>query len=117
MNTGEARKLVARERARIEAGLAALEEKVRDDAQLEQQQTGENAEAGSDLQAEALDTAIQADLMRQLEEVARAEQRIATGTYGKSVESGAAIPDARLKVAPLAERTVEEQAALEARSR
>jgi DnaK suppressor protein len=117
MKDAEARELIARERARIEAALAVLADNVRDEAQQERQQTGENAEAGSDLQAEALDTAIQADLRRQLEEVGRAEARIGAGTYGRSVESGSAIPDARLKVAPLAERTVEEQAAREDRSR
>ena len=117
MKDAEARELVARERARIEAALAALAGNVRDEGELELQQSGENAEAGSDLQAEAIDTAIQADLLRQRDEVGRAEERIAAGTYGKSVDSGAVIPDARLKVAPLAERTVDEQAALEARSR
>lgn len=117
MKDAQARELVARERVRIEAGLAALASNVRDEGELEVQQTGENAEAGSDLQAEAIDTAIQTDLLRQLAEVGRAEERIAAGTYGQSVESGAVIPAARLRVAPLAERTVEEQAAAEARLR
>jgi len=117
MKDTEARELVAHERARIEAALAALAGNVRYEGELELQQSGENAEAGSDLQAEAIDTAIQGDLLRQLEEVRRAEERIAAGTYGKSVESGDLIPDARLKVAPLAERTVAEQAAAEARLR
>jgi DnaK suppressor protein len=117
MHNERARKLVAGERARIEAALAALTGAIGDEGQLELQQTGENAEAGSDLQAEAVDTAIQADLERQLQAVERAEARIAAGTYGRSVDSGSAIPDERLEVAPLAERTVAEQAALEARTR
>ena len=38
-----------------------------------------------------------------------AEQRIEQGTYGVSVESGEAIPDARLEAIPWAERTAEEE--------
>jgi RNA polymerase-binding transcription factor DksA len=41
--------------------------------------------------------------------VVRAEARLAKGTFGLSVESGARIPDERLEAEPLAERTVEEQ--------
>ena len=39
----------------------------------------------------------------------RAEARLADGTYGRSVETGAPIPDARLEALPTAERTVEEE--------
>jgi DnaK suppressor protein len=52
-------------------------------------------------------------LREQLAAVERAEERIALGTYGLSIESGAPIPDARLEAEPLAERTVEEQRLLE----
>jgi RNA polymerase-binding transcription factor DksA len=117
MNNARAREIVAAERARIEAALAGLADSVRDDGQLQRQQTGENADAGSDLQAQGVDMALAADLRKQLEAVERAEERIAAGKYGRSVESGAAIPDERLKVAPLAERTVQEQAVFEARTR
>lgn len=117
MNEARARELVAAERARIEAALAGIADSVREDGSLQRQQTGENAEAGSDLQSQALDTALQDDLRKQLRAVERAEERIAAGTYGLSIDSGAKIPDARLEVAPLAERTVAEQAALEAANR
>jgi DnaK suppressor protein len=40
--------------------------------------------------------------------VSRAEERLAAGTYGRSVESGEPIPDARLEALPAAERTVAE---------
>jgi DnaK suppressor protein len=50
---------------------------------------------------------------RELEAVARAEKRLADGTYGLSVESGEPIPDERLEAYPTAERTVEEQRRLE----
>ena len=44
-----------------------------------------------------------------------AEQRLAGGTYGLTVESGRPIPDERLEVFPAAERTVEEERALDER--
>ena len=42
-------------------------------------------------------------------EIGRAEERIALGTYGSSIESGLPIPDEQLEAEPLAERTIEEQ--------
>jgi len=50
------------------------------------------------------------DLREQLAAVERAEERLANGTYGRSVESGATIPDERLEAVPTAERTVDEEA-------
>ena len=76
-------------------------------------QTGESAEAGSDLQQEMVDQAVVAGLHGELAAVVRAEARIADGSFGLSVESGARIPDDRLEAEPLAERTVEEQARFE----
>ncbi len=49
------------------------------------------------------------DLEAALESVARAEERLAAGTYGLSVESGEPIPDDRLEAVPTAERTVDEE--------
>jgi hypothetical protein len=43
----------------------------------------------------------------------RAEARLAAGTYGRSVLSGRPIPDERLEAFPLAELTVDEEAARE----
>jgi DnaK suppressor protein len=114
LNTAQARELVAAERARIEAALADLSESLAEDASAQQEQTGENADGGSTLQSEGVDSALAAALREQLAAVERAEARIADGSYGRSIESGKRIPDARLEVAPLAERTVEEQAAYEA---
>jgi len=54
-------------------------------------------------------------LQDELAAVARAEERLAQGSYGLSVESGEPIPDARLEIMPTAERTVEEQRRLERR--
>jgi RNA polymerase-binding transcription factor DksA len=113
MDKERARELVGRERRRIEAALAASAAEDRDDDASHFDQTGESAEAGSDLQFEMVDQAIVDALRTELASVERAEARIADGTYGLSIESGARIPDERLEAEPLAERTVEEQAAFE----
>jgi len=113
VNTEQARELVARERLRIEQSLRDLNVDIADDVELHQQQTGEASEAGADLDREEIDLGLIADLRAELKAVGRAEARIKAGTYGRSIESGAQIPDERLLAAPLAERTVEEQRALE----
>jgi DnaK suppressor protein len=113
MDEHRARSLVARERRRIETALAELtgEEQVDDASQFDQ--TGESHEAGADVQHELVDEALTAALRDELAAVVRAEARIADGTYGRSIDSGSAIPDDRLEAEPLAERTVEEQSEYE----
>jgi DnaK suppressor protein len=69
----------------------------------------ESTKSGSSLEAESVSVALEADLREQLAAVGRAEERIAQGTYGRSVQSGLPIPDERLEAEPLAERTIEEQ--------
>ena len=63
------------------------------------------------LTAEGEDDAIAESLRDRLAAIGRAEQRLANGTYGRSVRSGLPIPDARLEADPAAELTVEEAAA------
>ena len=109
MNERRARELVARERTQIEALLAEQVSDIRADGSLQRQQTGEYEDAASALDSEAVSVALAADLREQLAAVDRAEERIAKGTYGRSVESGLSIPDERLEAEPLAERTIEEQ--------
>ena len=112
MDEQRARVIVARERRRIEAALAELAGEEQDEDASHFDQTGESEEAGSD-QHEMVDSAVAATLQSELASVARAETRIAQGTFGLSVESGARIPDDRLEAEPLAERTVEEQSRFE----
>jgi DnaK suppressor protein len=95
-----ARELLARERERIEQALAEV-------SGLEVDEPGD-ADSETLYQNE-FDATQAADLAPQLEAVERAEARLAAGTYGLSVESGAPIPDARLEALPTAERTVEEE--------
>ena len=113
MDEQRARALVARERRRIEAALAELAGETQDEDASHFDQTGESAEGGAVIQHELVDDAVAATLRDELAAVARAEARIAQGTFGLSVESGARIPDDRLEAEPLAERTVEEQSRFE----
>ena len=109
------RRRVADERARIEAALADLDGAVRAEGDLQSQQAGDTSESGTEVAAEGVAMAIGDGLRGRLLEADRAAQRIDAGTYGLSVESGASIPPARLAADPLAERTVDEQTALDRR--
>jgi DnaK suppressor protein len=108
MDEQRARELVGGERKRVEAALRELVGEVNSEGLLERQQTGES-DSGSELATEMVETALIADLRDQLAAVERAEARIAAGTFGSSIDSGLAIPEARLEAVPLAERTVDEQ--------
>jgi len=108
MDSERARQLLAHERERIEKAITAL---AKEDEQAVSEQ-GEPGDQGSeDLYEKELNTGLAEDLAEQLAAVERAEARLAAGTYGLSVDSGKAIPDARLEALPTAERTLEEQAA------
>ena len=113
MDERHARALVARERRRIEAALAGLAGEEQDEDASHLDQTGESAETGAELEHEMVDDAVAATLRGELAAAVRAEARIAQGTFGLSIESGARIPDERLEAEPLAERTVEEQSRFE----
>jgi DnaK suppressor protein len=102
-----ARELLAAERARIERALGSLRHE--DDSEPADEFDPGNLAA--DLYQDELDEGLAQDLRRELEAVARAEERLAAGTYGLSVESGKPIPDERLEAIPTAERTAEEEAA------
>jgi DnaK suppressor protein len=106
MDTEHARKLLARERARIEQALASLQS----DGPLEASDRREPGDKDSeDLYQDEFNAGRLDDLHVQLAALERAEARLAAGTYGVSVDSGQPIPDSRLEAVPTAERTVEEQ--------
>ncbi len=105
MDEDRARELLARERARIEQGLASLRE-----GPLEGSDRREPGDADSeDLYQDEFDAGRAQELRNDLAALERAEARLAAGTYGLSVESGDPIPDGRLDALPLTERTVEEE--------
>jgi DnaK suppressor protein len=111
MDPERARELLNRERQRIEAELRALRSDRSGDGELAGVDQ-HNADAGSDLFENERDQSMIERLERDLEAIARAEQRVEEGTYGISVESGEPIPDGRLEAIPWAERTAEEQGRL-----
>jgi DnaK suppressor protein len=107
MDTERARELLQAERARIERGLAQAAHED-DGEEADDQDPGNLA---SDLYQDEFDEGLRDDLGAQLAAVERAEERLAAGTYGLSVQSGEPIPDERLEVVPTAELTVEEERA------
>ncbi len=110
MDETRARQLLAAERERITGEASALGFEPDDDLS-----TTDLADSASNLYQEEFDQGRLDDLRAQLESLERAEQRLQGGEYGRSVESGEPIPDERLEVVPLAERTEAEQARYEGR--
>jgi DnaK suppressor protein len=106
MDPDRARELLQAERKRIEEALAEL----KPETQEELSEFGQSvADQGTDLFDEERDEGLSDRLREELAAVDRAEQRLADGKYGLSIESGEPIPDARLEAQPTAERTIEEQ--------
>jgi len=111
MNAERARELLAAERRELEQALRHRGHQ--DDGEIAGFQ--EPANMAADLYLEELDEGLADDLRERLDALERAEQRLAAGTYGLSVESGEPIPDERLEAFPTAERTAEEERALSER--
>ena len=109
MNPERARKLLSRERERIEESLRGLAPRESDEPTTDQHL----ADQASDVYDAELDEGLSDGLRAELAAVERAEQRLAAGSYGLSIESGDRIPDERLEAEPTAERTAEEQARFE----
>jgi DnaK suppressor protein len=109
MDDDRARTLLREEQERVEQLIA----RARDDAGSDRAEAGESgdiADPAERLTAEEVDDAVVEGLQARLEAITRAEQRLAAGTYGRSVRSGQPIPDERLEADPAAELTVEEAA-------
>jgi DnaK suppressor protein len=107
MDPDRARELLRAERERIERALRQLGHQ--DDS--EPADEFDPANLASDLYQDEFDSGLAEDLREQLAAVARAEARLAAGTYGLSVLSGTPIPDGRLEIVPTAELTVDEERA------
>jgi RNA polymerase-binding transcription factor len=107
MEAERARELLAAERERIESALT--HRRHQDDGE---ERDDDPANLATDLYQDELDESLAEDLREQLSAVERAEQRLAAGTYGLSIESGRPIPDGRLEAVPTAELTADEERAL-----
>jgi DnaK suppressor protein len=106
MDKARAKELLKVERERVEAALSRVRGEGRENST-------EDAPAGDfnneNLYEDELAEGQEGDLQRRLDRVARAEERLAGGTFGLSVKSGEPIPDGRLEAEPLAELTVDEE--------
>jgi DnaK suppressor protein len=107
MDADEAKRLLQAERERIERSLSGVA--LEDDG--EPADEFDPANLASDLYQDEFDEGRADDLRKQLAAVERAEERLAAGTYGLSIESGQPIPDERLEAVPTAELTAEEERA------
>jgi len=103
-----ARTLLKAERERVEGLIADLNTARRDDRDSVDEQNVDWSDPAQPLTEEGTDDAVEASLQDRLTAIERAEQRLANGTYGRSVRSGLPIPDERLEADPAAELTVEE---------
>jgi DnaK suppressor protein len=108
MDVEQARELLAGERRELERALGHLGHE--DDGETAGFQ--EPANLAAELYLDELDESLADNLRERPAALERAEQRLAAGTYGLSIESGEPIPDERLEAIPTAERTVEEERAL-----
>ena len=110
MDLDRARRLVTAERERIERLLLSAAAARADDNDAERDAGDGDSDGAQPLEHESVDLAVERSLRQRLSALARAEKRIAAGSYGLSVESGSPIPDERLEIDPAAELTVEEAA-------
>ena len=107
MDDDEARTLLRDERRRVEELHDATLQSAQD-ARYAANDEGDFTDPAPGLNSEQVDDAIVASLRDRLAAIARAEQRLDDGTYGRSLRSGDAIPDERLRADPAAELTVQE---------
>jgi DnaK suppressor protein len=100
-----AKELLDRERADVERQLAVVEGEGSEEGDERREPGDEDSEG---LYQDEFDAGRIEDLKQRLTAVERAEERLAAGTYGLSVQSGEPIPDERLEAVPTAELTIEE---------
>jgi DnaK suppressor protein len=113
MEPERARSLLNAECARVQQLLADLGTDRADDHEAER----DASYPATPLAQEGVDDAVAAGLRDRLAALDRALQRVEVGSYGRSIRSGAPIPDERLQADPAAELTVQEAADDQAASR
>jgi DnaK suppressor protein len=109
MDEKRARQLIQQERVRLTELLNQQETAPSEDVETAYER-GSYDDGPALLTVEATDEAITETIRDRLGSLDRAEQRLAAGTFGRSVQSGLPIPDERLEADPAAELTVEEAA-------
>jgi DnaK suppressor protein len=114
LDPDRAKELLARERERVVQEIARLRRNREGGDELSDVDQ-HTADVATELEDAEIEQSLLERLQRDLEAIERAERRVEDGTYGLSIESGEAIPDARLEAVPWAEYTVEEQSRVDAR--
>jgi len=112
MELERARSLLDTERAQLQQLLGDLGTARTDDHDAER----DAAYPAQPLAQQGVDDAVAAGLRDRLAALDRGLQRVEDGTYGRSIRSGAPIPDERLEADPAAELTVQEAAAIKRRT-
>ena len=107
MDLERARSSLDAERTRVRQVLANLDADRTDDHEAER----DASYPAQPLAQQGVDDAVAARLRDRLAALDRALQRVEDGTYGRSIRSGAPIPDERLEADPASELTVQEAAA------
>jgi DnaK suppressor protein len=108
MDDKRARELLVAERKRLER---AISRHMHEDDGEHSDPFFDSANLAAKLYEDELEESLEEGLRVQLAALERAEQRLASGTYGLSIESGQPVTDGRLEVLPTAERTAEEERA------
>ena len=109
MDENRARSLLQAERSEVQGLLAGSQRAGQEDREAEDEEGGvDPADQATSLTAQGMDDAITDSMRDRLAAIDRALKRLDDGTYGRSVRSGAPIPDERLEADPAAELTVEE---------
>jgi DnaK suppressor protein len=113
MELERVRSLLTAERTQVQQLLTNLVTARADDHEAER----DAAYPAQPLAQQGVDDAVAAGLRDRLAALDRALQRVDDGSYGRSIRSGAPIPDERLEADPAAELTVQEAAAVRAADR
>jgi DnaK suppressor protein len=109
MELERARSLLDAERVQVQQLLADLSTARAANREAERE-TGDAADPAQPLAQQGVDDAVAAGLRARLAALDRALRRVEDGSYGRSLRSGAPIPDERLEADPAAELTVQEAA-------
>jgi DnaK suppressor protein len=107
MDSERARSLLDAERVRVTNLLTGSQTAGRQDRGGDNE-PGDRGDMAQTLTAEGIADSVAANLQDRLAALDRADQRLAAGTFGRSIRSGAPIPDERLEADPAAELTVAE---------
>jgi DnaK suppressor protein len=109
MDPQRATSLLSDERQRIERALRDLQQEG-SGSRSSATEGGDIADPAQPITDEQIDDAVAAQLRDRLAAIGRAEDRLRSGTFGRSIKSGQPIPDERLEADPAAELTAAEAA-------